>query len=417
LLNTIRILNLGTQFKVNSHELRKIRTTNLLNLVVILYLGISYTKYFILREFFNPWPSTIFLIFALLSLSLSYFRKTHAAFLTFTFNVNMCVCFFNLYYPFGAGAALFYFPLAVTVILMNNPKVKQSFSLMYPSMFLFFFLLNFVLDIPGLRMTGLSAEQTRFLWYYDLIMSVMVTLVLSFLLVRAIYDQNLEITRKNHNLLRTQHALKISLDEKQILLTEIQHRTKNNLTIITSLMNLQINSTGNSEVQQIISANKNRIHSMALVQKMLSTSENSSNINLAAYASELVNELFLTYNLSNNIIIQEKYDCVVVPASKSVPLGLIINEIATNSIKYAYRDNSKSSAVFSIDLKSLNANEAQLTVKDSGQGFPKDFNTHSDPQELSLGIFLIKTLAEQIDGRVKFSNENGARVDLSFNLA
>src|SRR5690606_30822652 len=108
----------------------------------------------------------------------------------------------------------------------------------------------------------------------------------------------------------------------------------------------------------------------------------------------------------------EDYDDIVLPVGKSIPLGLILNEIVTNSIKYAFRGQNREKGKFTITIKKQNPNRVLLTVQDNGAGFPAnyDFNAPS----LSLGIFLIKTLTEQIDGTVSFSSENGARIDLDF---
>jgi two-component sensor histidine kinase len=406
-----RLLDSGTDNTNTPHELRRIRTTNLLNLVVALYMLISYTKYFILEEHFNPLPSTLFLALALISLLLGRYKKTRSSFILFAVNVNLSVLFFNLHYPPEAGAYLFYFPLAVSAILLNIPTLKQQLSMMYPALFIAFFLINIFVDIPALEMQGLSEYQTRTLWYYDLLMAVMVTLILSFILVKLITDQTTEIMDQNESLIKTKEALNVSLKEKEILLAELHHRIKNNLAIISGLLNLQIDSTTSEEVHRIISDSKNRIQSMALVHKMLFESP-LKNIDLAKYTGELIYELFYSYNLTDRVNIIQEYDNVVLPVSKSIPLGLILNEIVTNSIKYVYRPNPVNGATFSISLKEKDNKMVMITIQDNGKGFPKNFN--EEDHNSSLGIFLIKSLAEQIDGTVKFSNDNGAKIELNF---
>jgi two-component sensor histidine kinase len=96
-----------------------------------------------------------------------------------------------------------------------------------------------------------------------------------------------------------------------------------------------------------------------------------------------------------------------------VPLGLILNEIVTNSIKYAYKRDNRNTGRFDIAI-SLKGNEVKMLVKDDGNGFPADFNP--DSENVSLGIFLIKTLSEQIDGKVRFFNDNGACIEVCFIL-
>jgi two-component sensor histidine kinase len=408
-----RLLNLGTSGDITPHVHRKIWTTNLLNFIVALYLIISYTKYFILREHFHPLASTVFLALAVTSILLGAFKRTHYSFILFAINVNASVFFFNMYYPPGAGVYLFYFPLCVVAVLLNNPSVKDKYSIIYSVIFLVLFIAYLVLDAPAWRMSGLTPYQERALWYYDLVMSVAVTAILSFLLARVISSQTAEIAEQNVSLRKAKDDLNVSLKEKEILLAELHHRIKNNLAIISGLLNLQQDSVSNVEAKEIIGDSRNRILSMALVHKMLFENHMQKDIDAGKYFSELICELFNSYDLRDSVVILEEYDKVVLPVSKSIPLGLILNEIVTNSIKYVYKQQPSKNASFVIKLKEGADKTLFLTIKDSGHGFPKDFNVENE--SVSLGIFLIKNLAEQIDGNVKFSNENGAKVELSFN--
>jgi two-component sensor histidine kinase len=146
---------------------------------------------------------------------------------------------------------------------------------------------------------------------------------------------------------------------------------------------------------------------------MLYKNPELKSIDLSTYTSELIYELFNSYDLVNKVSIIEDYDHVVLPINKSIPLGLILNEIVTNSIKYVYKVNPKQNGLFFISIKS-EGDVITLIAKDSGTGFPADLDFNS--KNLSLGIFLIKTLAEQIDGNARFSNDDGAKIELSFSI-
>jgi two-component sensor histidine kinase len=407
-----RYLDLGIEAHNSQSEVRKIQATNLLNFVVALYMLISFTKYFILGDLFDPIPSSAFLALSLFSIALNAIRRTSAAFLVFSLNVNASVLFFNLYYPVGAGAYLFYFPLVVSVILLNNPNYKDRLTIFYSALFLICFMAHLLIDFPGMRLTGLSTGQLKSIWYYDLVLSVLVTGILSYLLVRLIISQSQEIVTQNTDLMKAKDALNNSLREKEILLAELHHRVKNNLAIMSSLLNLQIGSTSNEEAKQIISDSKDRISSMALVHRMLFENPELKKIDVGKYTSSLVNELFYSYNLSDKVTVIEDYDKIAVPVNKSVPIGLIMNEIVTNSIKYVYQGEFLSEAKFHVSIKVTSDNVATITTIDSGRGFPADFDFNSESS--SLGIFLIKTLAEQIDGGVTFSNQGGAKIEVNF---
>lgn len=411
LLNTI--LDFGIEDTQPGFQKRKIRTTNLLNSIVALYLIISYTKYFILKSDFAFIPVSLFLILSLFSLYLGKMRKTRSSFLLFSINVNVSIFYFNIYYPPEAGAYLFYFPLIVTVVLLNSASFKDRSSFIYFGMFLLFFILYLLLDFSFFSLKHLTAYQVKALWYYDLIMSVMVTVILSFLLARVISEQNNEILAQNKDLKRAKEAINFSLKEKEILLAELHHRVKNNLAIISGLLNLQEDAASHEETKRIIGDSKTRIMSMALVHKMLYENTDLKSIDIGKYASELIYELLNSYNLLKSVIVTEDYDKIALPVNKSIPLGLILNELVTNSIKYTFKSAQKNGGIFDISIK-LHDNNVMLIVKDNGQGFPESFNPDSDT--LSLGIYLVKTLSEQIDGRVRFLNENGAKIELNFTL-
>jgi two-component sensor histidine kinase len=408
-INTL--LSLGIEDSQSSYDRRRIKTINLINLLVIFFLLIGFTNYFILKTDFAFGASLTFLTLSIFSLWLNKIRLNNFAFFLFTFNVNLAILFVNEYYPVEVGSYLFYFPLIVSVVLLNNPNLKDKRAILHFVTCIIFFASSLLIDAEGYRLSNLQPEQMKVLWYYNLLMSASLTATLSFLLTRIIYSQNKEIIAQNEDLIKTKEVVNVSLKEKEILLAELHHRVKNNLAIISGLLNLQEDSTSNEEAKKIIGDSKTRIMSMALVHKMLYENNELKSINISKYASELIYELFNSYNLLKTVSINEDYDAIAIPVNKSIPLGLILNEIVTNSIKYAFKSSKDLDGVFDISIKNEN-NTVRLLVKDNGHGFPKDFNIESDNH--SLGIFLIKTLAEQIDATVTFSNETGAKIELNF---
>lgn len=380
---------------------------------MIFFLLVGFTNYLFLKADFTLVYSCIFILLSTLSLVLNKFEKNNLAFLIFTLNANLSIFFINKIYPIESGAYLFYFPLIVSVVLLNNPSLKDKYSLIHFSVCVLFFSANLFLDFDEIKVRNLNPEKIKLLWYYDLIISTIITGVLSFLLTRIIYTQNKEILLQNSDLQKAQETVTASLKEKEVLLAELNHRVKNNLAIISGLLNLQESSIDNEEAKKILHDSRTRIMSMALVHKMLYENPELKNIQIAKYTSGLLAELLYSYNITKNIKLIEDYDDIRLPVSKSVPLGLILNEIITNSIKYAFTHNHIVPRVFEISIKQ-DGDRVILLAKDNGQGFSKDFNLENESH--SLGIFLIKTLVEQIEGRVEFLNENGAKIRLEFAL-
>ena len=408
LFNTL--LNFGVEDSQSAYDKRRIKTVNLINLLVIICILLGYSNYFIIKSDFSFVQATGFLILSCISLYLNKIKRTAAAFLLFTFCINLAIFHINKYYPYETGAYLFYFPLIVSIILLNDPSFRDKFSLAHVLMCALFFSANLLFDFPDYQVQ-MTPVQIRLIWITDFIMASAITGILSFLLTRIIFNQNREIIGQNENLKRAKEVVNASLKEKEVLLAELHHRVKNNLAIISGLLNMQEDATANEEARQIISDSKTRIMSMALVHRMLYENSELKSINVGKYSSELIGELFNSYNLSGTVAINENYDTIMLPVSKSIPLGLILNEIVTNSIKYAFKPSLHKGGLFSVSIIKAN-NRVQMQVKDNGSGFSRDFNTNS--QNMSLGIYLIKSLSEQLDGKVRFSNDNGAKIELDF---
>ncbi len=410
LLNTI--IHYGVAGDKTEHERRRIKTVNLLNLIVAAFISIGIFNHFVLHTKMNFWPTLSFVVFALFSLYLSKIKLTSLSFILFTLNVNLAILFINKCYPVESGCYVFYFPVIVSIVLLNKPTFKDKFALLHFSLVIIFFLINLFVDIPAWRIEGVDASEVKILLTANLMMSSILTGLLSGLMNRMISNQNNEIITRNVRLSKTQEELNASLREKEVLLAELHHRVKNNLAIISGLLNMQEDATTNEEAKQIIYDTKTRITSMALVHKMLYKESNLKSINFTNYANELIDGLLNSYHLEKNVVFEKECEVVILPINKSIPLGLILNEAVTNCIKYVFKNaTSASKGRLNLTIRQVN-NLVTIIIKDNGKGFPIDYN--KDQEHPSLGIFLIKTLGEQIDASVTFNNEEGAKIQLAF---
>ena len=349
---------------------------------------------------------------AVLSLFLSKVGQTKFAFFLFTLYVNLSIFYFCKYHPFETQNYLYYFPLIVSVVLLTNASFKDKLSLTHLGICLLFFIATFTIEIPGLQL-DLTQEKIDFLRIFNIVTAAIITMALSFLLTRLISRQNAAIVTQNIDLLKAKAVVNASLKEKEVLLAELHHRVKNNLAIISGLLNMQGDATSNEEAKEIIGDTKTRIMSMALVHRMLYDNPELKSLDLGKYISELVIELLNSYSLARKVSLTQDCEKLVLPVSKSIPLGLIINEIVTNSIKYVFRSSTLEKGHFFISIKER-ANLVTMVVRDHGDGFPENFD--SNAENLSLGIYLIKSLTAQIDGTVRFANDNGAKVEMRFPL-
>jgi two-component sensor histidine kinase len=409
---TYNLLNPKVHAHQSAHERRKARTLNVLNLGLAgSVLTALLVNQGVLGDEFIYAPPLVFLALALGAVALTHVNRYTVALLLFTLNLNLAILYANERHPVDAGPYLYYFPLIVSIILLNNPSFKDRFTLINLAIGTFFFILHLIIDIPGIKLLP-DPAQTRVLWYGNLVLSVVSTSLLTLLLTWMIGKQNEEILIQNKTLKDAQDAVKSALKEKEVLLAELHHRVKNNLAIISGLLNLQSDATSNTEARQVISDSRNRIMSMALVHRMLFENPTLKNIDLGKYTSELVLELLHSSNMERHVDVNNDYDQVIMPVSKSIPLGLIVNEIVTNSIKYAFKAGSGTRGALSLSIKRESGSRVKMVVQDNGRGFPENYNF--DHPSVSLGIFLIKTLAEQIDGEVRFLSDQGARIELVF---
>lgn len=405
-----QLSNIGVTDSLGFHDQRKVRTLNIFNLIVIFFLVLGSTNAVFLKSDYPLLPELCFLVMAFASLYLNYLHKYNWSVFVFTIYINISLFFVNEYYPFEAGAYLFYFPLTVTVVLLNNPSVKDKFTITHFVISLAFFIVSVVFDFPQIKNTNISSEVLYVLWYYDVIFSIICTAVLTFMLNRLIYTQNSEILSHLEIEKAAQVKLNQSLKEKEVLFAEVHHRVKNNMAIITGLLNLQANSTNNTEAKNLINESKNRILSMSLVHTMLYSNTDLNKIKLDKYASSLCKELLNSLESTGRIKLIEQYTDVEVSINKAIPIGLILNEAVTNSIKHAFSTNHPNPE---ITVKvSTQGKEVNISVSDNGKGFEE--KVQSDQKEKTLGISLIHSLTEQIDGKVEFLNEGGSQIKIKF---
>ena len=196
-----------------------------------------------------------------------------------------------------------------------------------------------------------------------------------------------------------------SLTEKDLLLREIHHRVKNNLQLVSSLLTMQGRSIDDQSTIQAINEGKSRVRSMALIHQDLYNRENIIGISVKDYIEKLAKELFYTYKITNDRIRFElEIEDIELDIDTVVPIGLILNELITNSLKYAWPEENN--GVLTITLKKSNKS-TRLTVKDDGIGYiPKEV------REGSFGATLISALTQQLNGELNVKIDDGTETTI-----
>lgn len=194
-----------------------------------------------------------------------------------------------------------------------------------------------------------------------------------------------------------------SLREKEILLEEIHHRVKNNLQLISSLLNLQAQQSAGKTPTEILRECQDRVRSIALIHERLYQSPDFTSINWRDYVSSIVDHLYNSYNVNRDkISLKIEMEDVTFNINHAIPCALIINELVSNAFKYAFPDGLKGK--ISIAMKRIDENQLCISVSDNGIGLPKNVDLQKTN---TLGLQIVRTLANQIGSQLQIIRNNG----------
>ncbi len=236
-------------------------------------------------------------------------------------------------------------------------------------------------------------------------------------LEKRVEQRTILLAQSNHKLQQeiierkqAEAQLKNSLTEKEVLLKEIYHRVKNNLLVVSSLLEIQSSSIEDPEIIKILKNSQDRIHSMALVHEQLYRSENLKEIDLGLYIKALLEKISAAHaNLEQgiNLIVDTQEIHLNIETANSC--GLIINELVTNALEHAFVDRQQGNIWLS--LKRQDQGDIILTIKDDGIGVPPDFDFYETE---SLGLRLVRILTRQLEGEIELDLEEGTCFKITF---
>ncbi|MBU1368520.1 MAG: sensor histidine kinase [Bacteroidetes bacterium] len=248
-----------------------------------------------------------------------------------------------------------------------------------------------------------SQRKIQLITIHVLIIGFVLVIIFIFIILK-FYRQ----TKRSNSKLVSQHdIISKQKEEKEVLLKEIHHRVKNNLQLISSLLNLQ---TQNIEDESIISAiadGQSRIEAMVLIHQKLYQGANISSVDFKDYTLQLLDQISGLYPELKEVEKTVVAGNIKLDIDTSIPVGLILSELITNAFKYSYA-NKKGSIVLTL---TKDEHDYVLVVHDSGPGLPKDF----DPSTTSsIGLHLVRRLARQLYGTSRYEYENGSKFIINF---
>jgi two-component sensor histidine kinase len=287
--------------------------------------------------------------------------------------------------------------------------------------FLFMYIATFILihtdqnPFPGFTANA-DPGQIKFIYSFNFC----IALVLCFGLVTYFAGNNkkyiLSLTDHQEQLvkeieLRTKNEelVKKSLHEREILLAEIHHRVRNNLAIISGLINIQANSLKEEKSKEIFEETKNRIYAMALIHTLLYQNKSFADIDFSQYIDLFCGNIQKSYHTHSGVTIEKNIEKVDFDINTAIPLAMIINELVTNSFKHAFKDQSKGK--ITINLKKAGDDQFKICISDDGPGIDKDINSLLSE---GIGLDIVRSLTEQIDGQLHYTNEHGSNFTVTF---
>lgn len=205
-----------------------------------------------------------------------------------------------------------------------------------------------------------------------------------------------------------EEKIRTSLMEKEALLKELHHRVKNNMQIVSSLLHLQAQNIQDKAIAAPLRESQNRVKSMALIHEQLYQSDNLSQVNINVYLRQLTSRLLrsIQNNKQNiSVRIEPENDMILMNIDTAIPIGLILNELMTNALKYAFIDKDAGEICVSIDINSDNL--YQITVKDNGNGIPADIDISNTE---TLGLQLVQSLAAQLGGKSECASTSSGTI-------
>lgn len=305
----------------------------------------------------------------------------------------------------GWDSGFYYFLFLLPMVFLLYSSWKTWVIVFFNSTIILLLAGLLILYYNGNAIYALSIEAQANINLCNLIGTGIVVLVIMIYFSRtinkkdeALVNANVELERQNNEILEQRNHL-------QILLKEIHHRVKNNLQIISSLMSLQAGKEEDERLTLFLNESKRRVEAIALIHEKLYQDDKVNRVDFNTYLEDLLN---------SQKVINPRVECILnskdvtLNLDTAVPLGLIISEMFANSIKHAFPNIEDPK--LSVEL--LDSNEGfELIIQDNGIGLPKDFNL-STPS--SLGFEIINALTSQINGSLKYSNENGAKFHIYF---
>jgi len=397
-----RALRAGVHTGMNFEEVKKLRILNGIAVIYIFFnLIVSIWSYILHTPglaVFNYAIAVFMIVIVLLNAYHHYFLSKFLFFLIITSHILVVSVFFAF------GAEYYLFPL----IILAGFLIKKRFWLYFYFVTLALFFILTGSHIFDIYIIHTDPEISNIITTVDGILALNFSLLTLILFINQYSENRKTILFQNELLRKTAIVSREKADYTTLLLKEMNHRVKNNLQLISSLLSLHARELKNREAKKAILDARNRIYSIALIHRQLYQEGNLTMVNITNYLNDLIPYIKDTLIRDDaGITIKIDSDQFVISLENAVSVGLILNELVTNSIKHSIKKSKEKQVVISIKLEK--ENRLCLSVEDNGEGL----QNMKDDENFHFGLNLVQTLVSNYDGNMDFDKyKNKITIDL-----
>lgn len=328
--------------------------------------------------------------------------------------ISALILFFGNAQGSGSGTYAYYFPLFfANGWLMDFRKPVSSIILLGTTLISVILLMLIPDSLFGL---SVSKEIQKASFVFNIAAAAVVMGINTLVIVWVNYRRQQELEVRIEEREKATALLSVALKEKEILLSEIHHRVKNNLAVVRGLLNMQFNTTTNEIAKATLRESVNRVSTMALIHQKLYTRENPDSIDFGKYVQELVREISASYNQHENKSLEINTDIhdITLNLNRAVPCGLILNELLSNAFRHAFKEGQAGIIDITINHDPARKGFVNMIVADNGNGIPEGLNPETSG---TIGISIVQSLSDQLDGHFTFgSSHSGTQMKVNFPL-
>lgn len=401
------ISSIGIRDEYDDILVKRITLTNRFSVIAIVVFLFSGINNIILGDLFSGLLIEGLVVVCLIGFYLNKLAY-HRFAVSFLFTiVSIAIFYFDSYSGVLSGTYLYHFPLILAIAFIFDMREDKKLMLFHIALIIVFLTINVASHHDLFRSPILTDEDRAQMFMFNLIFSSSSVGFFVYIMIQNNLKESYLYIKRIEERRLSEKTAKEALDEKNILISELHHRVKNNLAIISGLFSLKLNDSLHEDAKNVLLESRNRVRSMALIHNRLYKSDSLTSVNFGEYAKELISEINASYpTIANSVKISTDINDVSLTINSAIPCGLILNELLTNSYKHAFKDKTDRQIHVSFEKEN---STILMRVKDNGIGLPPNYK-----EKQSLGVTVIESLSEQLDGNFNFSNNNGTCFELKF---